>query len=347
MPGSHSQEHLNDISSPSSGPVKVVTTGGNVPTQPVSRPVMLHPENRSPKTKRQSAEFAVQLTGRGVHGDPPRAGQGRSPGNSPRSGRKMGGSLFYITAVNNNNNNSPTSEISSPTNQLKGISLNDNWQLSSRKDSPTAKKVSMPTSVPSTPEQELPTARPELNDLSEDTFKEEIATPNDRPTIETQRNNDYEGPPKFPHLPNFTLSRDEYGITRIEDLSQRDMEKVRSLALIELTALFDQNNLVFNRRKPTKRKTKENGIFGVPLLYLVQRDRGENSKFNTPVILEEMIAFLENNGIKEEGILRVPGSAARIRSIREEIEETYPDGLFSWSGRKTHDVAALLKQFLR
>jgi hypothetical protein len=32
----------------------------------------------------------------------------------------------------------------------------------------------------------------------------------------------------------------------------------------------------------------ENGIFGVPLLYLVQRDRGDNSKFNTPVILEEV-----------------------------------------------------------
>ena len=57
---------------------------------------------------------------------------------------------------------------------------------------------------------------------------------------------------------NFTLTRDDYGITRIEDLSAKDMEKVRSLALIELTALFDQNNLVFNRRKPTKRKTKGN-----------------------------------------------------------------------------------------
>lgn len=57
-------------------------------------------------------------------------------------------------------------------------------------------------------------------------------------------------------LQNFTLTRDELGVTRIEDLSAQDMEKVRSLALIELTALFDSNNLVFNRRKPTKRKTK-------------------------------------------------------------------------------------------
>ena len=74
--GYHSQEHINDIRSPSSGPVKVVTTGGNVPTQPISRPVMLIPGNRSPKTKRQSAEFAAQLTGKGFSGDAPRPGQG-------------------------------------------------------------------------------------------------------------------------------------------------------------------------------------------------------------------------------------------------------------------------------
>jgi hypothetical protein len=63
---------------------------------------------------------------------------------------------------------------------------------------------------------------------------------------------------RFSFSQNFTLTRDDYGITRIEDLSVKDMEKVRSLALIELTALFDQNNLVFNRRKPTKRKVKGN-----------------------------------------------------------------------------------------
>ena len=78
MPGSHSQEHINDIRSPESGPVKVVTTGGNVPTQVVSRPVRLVPESRSPKTyKRQSAEFAAQLAGKGLLGDAARSGQGK------------------------------------------------------------------------------------------------------------------------------------------------------------------------------------------------------------------------------------------------------------------------------
>lgn len=34
------------------------------------------------------------------------------------------------------------------------------------------------------------------------------------------------------------------------------MEKVRSLALIELTALFDSHSLPLHRRKPIKKKVK-------------------------------------------------------------------------------------------
>lgn len=42
--------------------------------------------------------------------------------------------------------------------------------------------------------------------------------------------------PQFPRLPNFTLTKDELGVTGVKDLSTSDMEKVRSLSLIELTA---------------------------------------------------------------------------------------------------------------
>lgn len=77
LPSSHSQGHLNEVGSPSAGPVKVLTTCGNVPTQPVSRPVMLPLANRSPKAIRRSDEFAAQLTGRGaVRANAGRTGQG-------------------------------------------------------------------------------------------------------------------------------------------------------------------------------------------------------------------------------------------------------------------------------
>ena len=188
MPGSHSQDRLNDIRPPPaapSGPVRVVTTGGNVPTQPVSRPVRLLPTGRSPKTQRRSAEFAAQLTGKGVPGEGSRTGQGPSPAGSPslndERSRKLGGSLFYITAVNNNSPSSPETANADPSNRLQRATLNDNWELS-KKDSPPTKKISTPNAVATTPDQELPAARPEIQDLSEDTFKE-VATPNERPAI--------------------------------------------------------------------------------------------------------------------------------------------------------------------
>lgn len=57
---------------------------------------------------------------------------------------------------------------------------------------------------------------------------------------------------------NFTLTKDELGVTRVQDISSQDMEKVRSLSLIELTALFDSHGLALHRRKPVKRKVRGN-----------------------------------------------------------------------------------------
>ena len=55
---------------------------------------------------------------------------------------------------------------------------------------------------------------------------------------------------------NFTLTKDELGVTGVHDLSPQDMEKVRSLSLIELTALFDSHGLALHRRKPVRRRVR-------------------------------------------------------------------------------------------
>lgn len=57
---------------------------------------------------------------------------------------------------------------------------------------------------------------------------------------------------------NFVLVKDVLGVTNIEDLSEADVRKVRALALIELTALFDTNNITYSRRKHKKRLKGEN-----------------------------------------------------------------------------------------
>lgn len=153
--------------------------------------------------------------------------------------------------------------------------------------------------------------------------------------------------PQFPRLPNFTLTKDELGVTRVQDISSQDMEKVRSLSLIELTALFDSHGLALHRRKPVKRRVRESGIFGVPLQNLIQEDKMRNEKTSVPSFYVELVRYLEFKGLKEEGILRVPGNAGRVKAIREEVEEKFNDGCFVWDIRRPHDCATLLKQFLR
>lgn len=36
-----------------------------------------------------------------------------------------------------------------------------------------------------------------------------------------------------------------------------------------------------------------------------------------------------------------------LQVLREEVEEKFNDGVFTWDDRRPHDCAALLKQFLR
>ncbi len=49
------------------------------------------------------------------------------------------------------------------------------------------------------------------------------------------------------------MNPDPLGVTNINDLLESDVRKISALALIELTALFDTNNIMYTRRKAKKR----------------------------------------------------------------------------------------------
>ena len=67
-----------------------------------------------------------------------------------------------------------------------------------------------------------------------------------------------------------------------------------------------------------------------------------------PIILSpQMLHYLEGCGMQEEGILRVPGSAARVNALQQELEANFSEGTFSFQGRKVTDVCSLLKHFIR
>ncbi|MBN3326501.1 RHG18 protein, partial [Atractosteus spatula] len=148
-------------------------------------------------------------------------------------------------------------------------------------------------------------------------------------------------------LPDFKLPKDKTGTTKIGDLASQDMKKVRSLALIELTALFDAFGIEFKALKSVKSKLKESGLFGVPLTTLLEQDQKKMQGTRVPLILHKIISHIEEEGLETEGLLRIPGVATRVKTICEELEAKFYEGTFVWDNVKQHDAASLLKLFIR
>lgn len=148
-------------------------------------------------------------------------------------------------------------------------------------------------------------------------------------------------------LPSITLDADPLGITQIDDLSSEDMVKVQCLAHIELSVTFDENNIPLRSLRNRKYKINDDQLFGVPLSTLLQKDQRRDPKARIPLLIKEMIEYLEKVGFNEEGILRVSGSRQRIAAIKDELDATFNCGVFSFEGKKTADVASLLKQLIR
>lgn len=148
-------------------------------------------------------------------------------------------------------------------------------------------------------------------------------------------------------LPNFKLLRDKTGQTRIGDLSPLDMKKVRRLVLVESTALFDTAGIDLKAYKAVKVKTKETGLFGVPLATLLDQDQRRASGTKVPFILQRLINHIEEEGLDTEGLLRIPGAATRVKSLCQELESSFYDQTFPWQQLKQHDAASLLKLFIR
>lgn len=148
-------------------------------------------------------------------------------------------------------------------------------------------------------------------------------------------------------LPNFKLLRDKTGQTKIGDLSTWDMKKVRRLVLVESTALFDTAGIDLKPKKAVKAKTKESGLFGVPLTSLLEQDQRRSPGTKVPIILQELVKHIESEGLDTEGLLRIPGAITRVKALCQELESSFYDGVFSWSQLKQHDAATLLKLFIR
>uniref|UniRef100_A0A8D0ASR6 Rho GTPase activating protein 40 n=2 Tax=Salvator merianae TaxID=96440 RepID=A0A8D0ASR6_SALMN len=149
------------------------------------------------------------------------------------------------------------------------------------------------------------------------------------------------------NLPKFKIPKGRLGVTRIGDLSQQDMKKIPTLALIELTALCDILGVELKRNKAVKRKAAEHKLFGVPLGTLLENDQKLFPNTTVPLILQALLSCLEKKGLDTEGILRVSGSQTRIKSLEQKLESEFYSGFFQWDEVHQNDVSGLLKRFIR
>ncbi|KAM5304870.1 rho GTPase-activating protein 40 isoform 3-T3 [Glossophaga mutica] len=145
----------------------------------------------------------------------------------------------------------------------------------------------------------------------------------------------------------FRIPKGRLGLTKVGDLSLQDMKKISTLALIELTALCDVLGVDLKRSKAGKLKAAETRLFGVPLEALLEADRKALPSTQVPLVLQALLSCLEKRGLDTEGILRVPGSQARVKGLEQKLERDFYAGLFSWDEVRHNDASDLLKRFIR
>ncbi|XP_024248407.1 rho GTPase-activating protein 28 isoform X1 [Oncorhynchus tshawytscha] len=156
-----------------------------------------------------------------------------------------------------------------------------------------------------------------------------------------------------PDLPTFQLPRPKLGLTHIQDLSCADMKKIGYISLIELTTFYDCLGIELKRNRAARSKARESGIFGVPLTTLLENDQKKFPGSKVPLVFRKLLSKLEQTGLQTEGILRVPGSASRVKNkqteehLRQELEQKFYEERFDWEQVRHNDAAGLLKMFIR
>uniref|UniRef100_A0A3Q3VSC8 Rho-GAP domain-containing protein n=1 Tax=Mola mola TaxID=94237 RepID=A0A3Q3VSC8_MOLML len=134
------------------------------------------------------------------------------------------------------------------------------------------------------------------------------------------------------------------GLTRADDLSSRDLVRLGFISHIELSTFMLTLGVQAKRNRLPRLRTQDNGVFGVPLISLLENDRKRFPGVKVPVVLQKLLCILETD-LQTEGILRVPGSAARLKFLRRELDRCC--GGFDWSAVRQVDAAGLLKLFIR
>ncbi|CAD6998602.1 unnamed protein product [Ceratitis capitata] len=142
--------------------------------------------------------------------------------------------------------------------------------------------------------------------------------------------------------------------TDIDTINETELKRLQTVFWLELAAIFDRNHVSLDKRKPFKRRRKEEGnLFGVSLNALVRRDQQITGKDSTlvPLFLEGLLEELTKRGAREEGILRVAGHKQKTEILYNELESSFYQKPKKFTqllnSASVHDLSALLKRWLR
>jgi len=126
-----------------------------------------------------------------------------------------------------------------------------------------------------------------------------------------------------------------------------------SSPLLLLLLLFSSSSfffLFFPPPLPESRDPKEqlHLVFGVPLVKALEVGvtGGPALLDNVPAVVRECITYVDQHGLREEGIYRLSGSVAQIKVVRDRFDNGEVVS-FEEAGFDAHCAASLLKQYLR
>lgn len=108
------------------------------------------------------------------------------------------------------------------------------------------------------------------------------------------------------------------GSTDIDSIKETDLTKLQPLFWLELATLFDKHKVNLDKRKPFKRRRKEEGnLFSISLNALIRRDQQmtEEDSSMVPLFVQGICAEISLRGVKEEGILRVAGHKQKVSHV--------------------------------
>uniref|UniRef100_A0A096LSG1 Rho GTPase activating protein 28 n=1 Tax=Poecilia formosa TaxID=48698 RepID=A0A096LSG1_POEFO len=143
----------------------------------------------------------------------------------------------------------------------------------------------------------------------------------------------------------FAPASPSQGLTCTDDLSSRDLTRLGFIAHIELSTFLLALGVQSKRSRLPHRRTRDSGVFGVSLNSLLDNDRKRFPGVKVPVFFQKLLGVLEQSGLQTEGILRVPGSAARLKFLRRELDRCW--SAFDWTDVRPVDAGGLLKLFIR